>query len=145
MANFEMSEVEFRSDGLSDSLTLTMSPAIFHESLKREISNAERENRDLVLISISLLAEPFDSVSRYEKALIEIAFGLPSQLRGGDFFVRISDHGFWVLLRSSEVDAQVVLKRLDLPHAEHLETYVLARNHDQYSEWIKRIDPIHFS
>ena len=98
MANFEMSEVEFRSDGLSDSLTLTMSPAIFHESLKREISNAERENRDLVLISISLLAEPFDSVSRYEKALIEIAFGLRSQLRGGDFFVRISDHGFWVIL-----------------------------------------------
>jgi GGDEF domain-containing protein len=144
MSPFELREVEFTSDGVEDSLTLTMAPALFHENLKREIATAKRESRDLAVLSIALLPEKFDSVAEFQEALIKLAFALRTGLRGGDFFARISDRGFWVLLRTAEMDVDVIIKRLDLPRQEQFEIFVVARKYDDYSEWIERIDQIHF-
>ncbi len=145
MAAFDLRDVEFASDGISDSLTLTMSPALFHENLKREISTAKRENRNLTILSISLPPDRFQTAAALQQSLIELAFELRSELRGGDFFARTSDVGFWVLLRTSQLQAQVIVERLSLARRKDMRTFVVAREHDEHKEWIERIDQInHF-
>lgn len=121
-----------------------MAPSLFHENLKREIATAGREGRDLTVLSISLKPEKFDSAASAQEELIALAFVLRTKLRGGDFFARISDLGFWVLLRTGELDASVIADRLGFGSRQDLDIYVIARKHDGYDEWIKRIDQIHF-
>ena len=141
---FDLREVEFRSDGLTDSLTQTMSPALFHEALKREIASAKRDQRELAVLAFSLRSAGFGRVAEFQEALIQIAFALRTGLRGGDFFARISDNGFWVLLRTHEVNVESIIQRLDLPHHDGLQSQIVARKYDDYTEWIERIDHIHF-
>ncbi len=145
MPSFQLREVEFRSDGLTDSLTQSMSPALFHEALKREIASAKRDQRDLAVLALSLRTENFDTTAEFEEALIQIAFALRMGLRGGDFFARISDNGFWVLLRTDEINVQSIINRLDLPHHDDLQSYIVARKYAEYTEWIEEIDRIHFN
>ena len=144
MTGFDLRDVEFSSDGSRDSLTLTMSPALFHENLKREISVAMRERHDLAILVISLKPELFDSAAKFQESLIKLGFTLRSGLRGGDFFARVSDCGFWVLLRTSEISADVIIQRLDLARCEELEIHFVARKNDAHAEWIERVDQLHF-
>ena len=145
MPSFELREVEFRSDGLTDSLTQTMSPILFHEALKREIASAKRDERELAVLALSLRTEDFKTVPQFQEALIEIAFALRMGLRGGDFFARISDNGFWVLLRTEELNVGRIVKRLDLPHHDDLRSHIVARKYAEYAEWVEKIDHIHFN
>ena len=145
MSAFEVRDIEFRSDGVKDSLTESMAPALFREALIREIASAKREDRELVLLTIALQPSHFDSVAKFQEALIEIAFALRQGLRGGDFFARISDHGFWLLLRTNESGAKLVLNRLDLPRQEALITQLVARKYDEHAEWINRVDQLFFN
>lgn len=144
MAAFDLREVEFANDGISDSLTLTMSPALFQDNLKREIASAKRERRELCVISITVRPESFPSLAAFQEALIELAFGLRGGLRGGDFFARVSDSGFWILLRTDESNAGLVIARLQLAHHEDLDIYTVARSDSEFQEWILRIDKLHF-
>ena len=89
--------------------------------------------------------ELFDSVAKFQESLIELAFALRSGLRGGDFFARVSDRGFWVLLRTSEMNADVIIQRLDLGRLEGLEMYIVARKFDDHAEWIERVDQLQFN
>jgi len=144
MAGFDLREIEFRSDGVSDSLTSSMSPALFHENLKREISTADREGRELTIVSVLVDPENYLSAGEYQESLVALAFALEKNLRGGDFFARVSDCGFWILLRTEEVSAQGVIDRLDLPRRDELTIKLAARKLSNYSEWIERIDQLHF-
>ena len=145
MAGFDLREIEFRSDGVSDSLTSSMSPALFHENLKREISTADREGRELTIVSVLVDPENYLSAGEYQESLIALAFALEKNLRGGDFFARISDCGFWILLRTNEETAESVINRLDLPRRDELTIKLAARKLSNYSEWIERIDQLHFN
>ena len=144
MPAFNLRDIEFKSDGLVDSLTLSISPLLFHENLKREISIAGREERELTIVSINLNPSGFKSVAEIQESLIEIAHLLKRELRGGDFFARISDCGFWILLRTDQMSAELVLQRLDLPRRENLTINFAARKFSDYSELIKRVDSLHF-
>jgi GGDEF domain-containing protein len=144
MAGFHLRDIEFQSDGVSDSLTETMSPGLFHENLQREIAAAKRDGRELAVLALALKPDNFNSAAAFQEALIEIAFALRTGLRGGDFFARIADRGFWVLLRTSETHGQTVVNRLDLPRQDDLDIYIVARKYDEHSEWIERIDSIYF-
>ena len=144
MAGFDLREIEFRSDGVSDSLTSSMSPALFHENLKREISTADREGRELTIVSVLVDPENYLSAGEYQESLVALAFALEKNLRGGDFFARISDCGFWILLRTDEETAAAVVDRLDLPRREELTIKLAARKLSNYGEWIERIDQLHF-
>ncbi|MEJ0014411.1 MAG: hypothetical protein WDN07_02285 [Actinomycetota bacterium] len=141
----DLREVEFRNNGVTDSLTETMAPTLFHEALKREIASAKRDQRDIAVLAISLKPQRFGSISEFQEALIEIAFALRMGLRGGDFFSRISDAGFWALVRTSELHGETIINRLDLPHHDAIESYIVARKYDEYTEWIDRIDHLYFT
>jgi len=141
---FGLREVEFQNDGLTDSLTQTMSPTLFHEALKREIASAKRDRRELAVLTVLLRIAGFEGAAQFQEALIQIAFVLRTGLRGGDFFARISDNGFWVLLRTDEVNARTIIERLDLPHHDALQSQIVARKYDEYTEWIERLDHDYF-
>ncbi len=145
MAGFDLREIEFKSDGVTDSLTSSMAPALFHENLKREIATASRESRELTIVSAVLNLENYLSAGEYQESLIALAFALEKNLRGGDFFARISDCGFWILLRTDEETAARVINRLDLPCREELTIKLAARKLSGYKEWIEQIDQLHFS
>ena len=145
MLAFNLRDLEFKSDGLVDSLTLSISPFLFHENLKREISVASREARELTIVSITLDSKGYESIAEIQENLIEIAHLLKRELRGGDFFARISDCGFWILLRTDQSGAELVMQRLDLPRRENFTVNFAARKFSDYSEWIKRVDLLHFN
>ncbi len=145
MLAFNLRDLEFKSDGLVDSLTLSISPFLFHENLKREISVASREARELTIVSITLDSKGYESIADIQENLIEIAHLLKRELRGGDFFARISDCGFWILLRTDQSGAELVMQRLDLPRRENFTVNFAARKFSDYSEWIKRVDLLHFN
>ena len=145
MAGFDLRAIEFESDGIADSLTSSMAPALFHENLKREISTADREGRELTIVSVLVDPENYLSAGEYQESLVALAFALEKNLRGGDFFARVSDCGFWILLRTDEVSAQGVIDRLDLPRRDELTIKLAARKLSNYSEWIERIDQLHFN
>jgi len=145
MLAFDLRDLEFQSDGLVDSLTLSMSPALFYENLAREVATAQRESRDLTIASISLNPKGFKGAAEFQEALIEIAFSIKNGLRGGDFFARISDCGFWIFLRTDEAGASKVLTRLDLPRHKELTINLVARKYFSVEHWINQVDQIHFS
>ena len=145
MAGFDLRDIEFKSDGVTDSLTSSMAPALFHENLKREIATASREGRELTIVSALLNPEEYSSAGEYQESLIALAFALEKNLRGGDFFARISDCGFWILLRTNEETAESVINRLDLPRRDELTIKLAARKLSGYAEWIDRIDQLHFN
>jgi len=145
MAGFDLRAIEFESDGIADSLTSSMAPALFHENLKREISTADREGRELTIVSVLVDPENYLSAGEYQESLVALAFALEKNLRGGDFFARISDCGFWILLRTDEETAAAVVDRLDLPRRDELTIKLAARKLSNYSEWIDRIDQLHFN
>ena len=144
MSPLDLREVEFQSDGLRDSLTQAMSPELFHQSLKREIASAKRAGHELIIVSLRLSPEGFVSVAAFQEALITIAFALRTGLRGDDFFGRISDAGFWLLLRTPELDATGILERLQIPHDDQITRSVVARAGLDYPEWIQEVDLVHF-
>ena len=144
MSPLDLREIEFQSDGLHDSLTQAMSPELFHQSLKREIASAQRGGDELVIVSLRLAPREFASVAAFQEALIKIAFALRTGLRGDDFFGRISDTGFWLLLQTPELEATGILDRLQLPYDDQITRGVVARAGLDYLEWIQRVDLTHF-
>ena len=144
MNPLDLREIEFQSDGLRDSLTQAMSPELFHQNLKREIASAKRGGDELVIVSLRLAPKGFPSVAAFQEALIKIAFALSSGLRGDDFFGRLSDAGFWLLLRTRELDADGIMQRLQLPHNDQITSSVIARGGLDYLEWIQKVDLAHF-
>jgi GGDEF domain-containing protein len=137
-------EIEFANDGVSDSLTGAMAPALFHQALRREIASADREARELVIASLRIRPDANASMAELAQELIALAFLVKSHLRGSDFFSRISDTGFWLLLRTDQTGAACVIDRLNLSHRNEVETALISRSANTYEEWIARIDQIHF-
>lgn len=137
-------ELEFANDGVRDSLTGAMAPALFHQALLREIASADREARELVIASVRIRPAANTSMAGLAQELIALAFLVKSHLRGGDFFSRISDTGFWLLLRTDQTGAAHVIDRLNLSHRTEVETALISRSTDTYEQWIARIDQSHF-
>ena len=144
MGAFDLREVEFQSDGLRDSLTLAMAPELFYENLKREIAATKRSAQELVIVSLVLRSAEFSLATVFQERLIEIAFALRTGLREEDFFARISDAGFWVLLRAEEKAVPAIIKRWNLPYPDQISIDVLARADLNYQEWTRRVDHSHF-
>ena len=144
MGAFDLREIEFQSDGLRDSLTMAMAPELFYENLKREIAATKRLAQELVIVSLVLHTAEFASNAAFQEALIGIAHGLRTGLRGEDFFTRISDVGFWVLLRADQRDASAIIERWNLPNQDQITSAVVPRADLEYQEWIPRVDQIHF-
>ena len=144
MGAFDLREIEFQSDGLRDSLTMAMAPELFYENLKREIAATKRLAQELVIVSLVLSADGFATKAAFQEGLIGIAFALRTGLREEDFFARISDAGFLVLLRTEEKAVPAIIERWNLPYPHQISIDVLARADLDYQEWTRSVDHTHF-
>ena len=159
MKNGAKAEIEFSSDGVSDSLTDALAPARFHEYLTGELSMANREKRTITLISLRIsmssirpedpkLAEAIESIHQNLKLLSTTIRRL---LRGGDQIGRISEDGFWILIRGDTSAAEIACERF--MHAVGESTwremwqirYCESEVGEEIRNLLRRMDQIHFT
>jgi GGDEF domain-containing protein len=108
-------QIEFGNDGLIDSLTHVMAPALFYQNFQREMSAADRQGRNISVISIWLkLGKNEKSIkpADFEEQLIKLGFGISANLRGDEFLTRIFENGFLIAIRGNESEAGSALQRI---------------------------------
>ena len=97
----------FSHDGLHDGLTRISAPPYFYESLKREISIANRSESPVTLIRYLLEPEPI-----YDETLIAFADLISNSFRLEDHKARLGEREFVVLVKGDEELSQQVSQRL---------------------------------
>lgn len=194
-----LNQVEFSNNGALDSLTGAPAPKVFFDNLAREISKSKRKFQPISIVMaqvlldlylaapIKVLVESFNTKNRnlqskkeinqsgsaYERQLVSVGRCLKSSMRGGDFYSRIADDGFWICLQGDAVDAQKAANRFasKISEAKYLENKMQRRIGEGHSpdkdllmvknqrvkfaisewdgksndvEWIHKIDLIYF-
>jgi GGDEF domain-containing protein len=162
------SEIEFLSDGVNDSLTDALAPARFHEYLTGELSMANRERRTITLISLrlasislrlaspaspgdSMRSAPYDSAEKIHHELKILSSDIRRLLRGGDQIGRISEDGFWILIRGDLNAAEIASHRFmrEVGESTWREKWRVRYCESEVGEEIKsllrRMDQIHFT
>ena len=116
--------IEFRNNGVIDSLTSSMAPAIFHENLSREHAAQQRNFSGLSVITFKIETFEKDNQSstpnalaisdiwEIETFLIRMSFEIGGQIRDSEFFSRVSEFGFWISLRGGFESAKIASARM---------------------------------
>lgn len=98
--------MEFKNDGLRDSLTGLIAPNLFYESAERMKSWSDRSGQALSMIAIE-----FNQPT--EDELVHAARMMSAELRGGDLLARLGELSFALLLVGDHESAQHVIFRLE--------------------------------
>ena len=124
--------IEFSSNGTSDSLTGAPAPKIFFDSLVRDISNSQRKSHALSIVTIKLLSKKGEntklknstdqssnqSILEFEKHLALISNCIKSNMRGGEFYARIAENGFWLCIQGDLEEASKAADRFEAKISE---------------------------
>ncbi len=152
-ANSSQKSLELQSDGLFDSLTGALAPERFLEILASELRMASREHRQITLISIRLSEEQLTrQIDEQELLLTQLAGKIRDQLRAGDYCARISETGFWILIRGDGESARKAAPRLIGQSTDGLVNELLWRvefceseSGENIKNLLRRMDAIHFT
>jgi GGDEF domain-containing protein len=134
------SRIEFSNNGVFDSLTGAPAPKTFFDNLAREISQSRRRFQPIAVITIKLLqenekAKPLknskqgsttakDSKSTnllFEKQLAIMSNTIKTNMRGGDFYSRMAEDGFWLCLQGNLAEANSTAGRFEAKISDNLE------------------------
>ena len=144
--------IEFSNNGVSDSLTGAPAPKTFFDNLAREISQSQRNLQSISIVTMKLLPEnrdlkklkilppryPNQSNLEFEKDLSVISNCIKSNMRGGDFYSRLAENGFWLCIQGNLEEATRATERIDGKISERLkDSSVGARMEFTFSEWTK--------
>lgn len=139
--------IEFRNNGIVDSLTGSMAPELFYENLRREIAAAHRDQKSLSVVSIVVpqrsVGIEAESEYVFAERLIKIASKIDHGTRADEFFSRISENGFWILIRGPHADAEIAIDRAKLDSDIKVDVIEKSEGEPLHS-WIHRIDSVHF-
>jgi GGDEF domain-containing protein len=171
--------IEFSNNGVSDSLTGAPAPKTFFDNLAREISQSRRHPQSIAIITIKLLqeneeAKPLKNSKQnnttvkdlklkdlkstnlfFEKQLAIVSNTIKTNMRGGDFYSRIAEDGFWLCLQGNLAEANStaerfeakILDKLKQPNREvrvEVTSTEWSANLDS-NFWIEEIDQKYFS
>ncbi len=163
-----MYSLEFKNDGISDSLTGVPSPALFLENAAREFASARRDLRPLSILSLRYLhlpqcpqpPQPYSShVTEAERESIQLteltefdvvalARTIQKVLRKGEFFTRISESGFWIAIRgdtkASEILSERIRSTFDQEKNQWRASTIECTPLITFDQWIESADRIHF-
>ena len=139
--------IEFRNDGLKDSLTKSPAPAIFLTALEREFSSAMRDKRAMTIISF-VSASP----STIHADISGLARALKKSCRSSEPYSRISEDGFWVLIKAGHDSAEKFIERVYsepelflMEPAKRWHSKIIEHKPDEaLDKWIARVDRAHF-
>lgn len=99
--------MNFEHDGLHDLLTRLSAPPHYYETLRREISLANRNSIDLTAIRMILESDS----PIYEATLISFADLMNNSFRYEDVKARLGEHEFGILIHGDEVLATQLIRR----------------------------------
>ena len=144
--------IEFSNNGVSDSLTGAPAPKTFFDNLAREISQSQRNSQTISIVTMKLLPKYRDvkklkitlpkysdqSNLEFEKDLSITSNCIKSNMRGGDFYSRLAENGFWLCIQGNLEEATRATERIDAKISERLkDSSVGARMEFTFSEWTK--------
>jgi len=137
--------IEFSNNGVSDSLTGAPAPKLFFENLAREISQSQRKHQSISVITMKLLPELSDTNKlrslKFEKNLSLLSNCIKSNIRGGDFYARLAENGFWLCIQGEIEEATKAAKRIEEKFSEKLrDSNSGAKTEFTFSEWAKNRD-----
>jgi GGDEF domain-containing protein len=150
-------EIEFVNNGILDSLTGSPAQSVFLKQLKQAVSRANRSGQALCIVTLRL-SNNFAKSNSSETSgkafdLIAISQILKGSIRGGDFYTRMSQLGFWVCLQGDLAEAEVAIKRFqdrleDLKRDE-LKSGIACEIYERresvsVASWIDEIDKSYF-
>ena len=124
-----------------------MAPELFYENLRREIAASNREQKSLTIISIVVpqrkLSIESETEFQFAERLIKIASKIDLGTRADEYFSRISENGFWILIRGRAANAQIAVKRAELD--PDIQVDIIEREEGEtLLQWIHRVDLVHF-
>lgn len=152
-------QIEFGNDGLIDSLTHVMAPALFYQNFQREISAVDRQGGNISAISFWLAPEQNGKSiepAHLEEEIIKLGSQISANLRGDEFLTRIFEKGFLIAIRGDESEAKLALLRICARVEEHLkagwilgelkiQSFILGRNaKESLLDFLDRIDEVQF-
>jgi len=171
--------IEFSNNGVSDSLTGAPAPKTFFDNLAREISQSRRRPQSIAIITIKLLqenkeAKPIKNSKQnsttieglqlenskstnlfFEKQLAIISKTIKINMRGGDFYSRVAEDGFWLCLQGNLAEATRTAERFEAKISDKLNQpnrkFQLEITSSEWSAnldsnfWIEEIDQKYFS
>ena len=147
-----LDQIEFTSDGTRDSLTGALAPARFLEVTRRELAIGVREGRAITLISVRFMAPELGengNQSNYsiEDQLKNFTEFIQPLLRTGDQIGRISEDGFWILIRGDEGSAHRAIERFQSSGVEGNWRFRLCESQkgEDIKNLLRRMDLIHFA
>jgi len=108
--------VSFSHDGLHDLLTRLSAPPYFYESLKREISIANRSESSITVIRYLLepilIDEGLAITPIYDETLMAFADLMSNSFRLEDYKARLGEREFVVLVQGNERLSRQISQRL---------------------------------
>jgi GGDEF domain-containing protein len=135
-------EIEFRNNGVIDSLTHAPAPAHFFDNLHREFSRANRETKNISLISLQSMN--CEHVTEFQ--LTALARAILRHLRSDEFFTRISESGFWIYVKGDSLAAEKLASRIMQDEDSQWRCSIVeCQPTTTIEEWIHAIDLQHFS
>jgi GGDEF domain-containing protein len=142
--------IEFSNNGVSDSLTGAPAPKTFFDNLAREISQSRRNSQSIAIVTIKLLqkneeaAQPNNLKSSnllFEKQLALLSNTIKTNMRGGDFYSRMAENGFWLCLQGNLGEANSTAERFKAKISDKLnQLNVEAQLEFAASEWKPNLD-----
>lgn len=133
--------LEFKNNGVIDSLTHAPAPAIFLHNVQREFVSAARDKRTISILSIQ--ASPHEIVT--EPQLTALARTIVRHLRAEEFFTRISETGYWIAIRGGSASAGSLALRIIDDEEKKWRTAIIECSPDKtFEEWIREADSLHF-
>jgi len=101
-----MPRIEFRENGIFDSLTGAPTFRFFRSQLEREIALRKRSTEPLSIVTI-FVSRPVD-----DGEVFMLNQGILRVSRNEDFYCRASENGFWICLRSDALGATKASDRI---------------------------------
>ena len=147
--------IEFSNNGVSDSLTGAPAPKTFFDNLAREISQSQRNSQTISIVTMKLLPKYRDAKKlkitlpkysdqsnlEFEKDLSITSNCIKSNMRGGDFYSRLAENGFWLCIQGNLEEATRAANRIDVKITERLKNLSGdSRIEFTFSEWARNCD-----
>ena len=137
--------IEFSNNGVSDSLTGAPAPRLFFENLNREISQSQRKYQSISIVTMKLLPEISDNKKlenlKFEKNLSLLSNCIKSNMRGGDFYARLAENGFWLCIQGELEEATRAAERIEEKYSGKLKDLNTgAQTEFTFSEWARNCD-----
>ena len=140
----EAKKLEMKNNGKIDLLTESQTPSAFLRNIRKTIATIERG-----ILKPEIAIATFRLCSECEVNEIKIFSDcIGASIRDSDYFARMSERGFWVVIHGNKQECELVIRRIRKNAGKkvcEVRTNILMRMDGEKREvWVHRVDRDHF-